>query len=98
MAEIPDSQTYENYLADIVELFRENGQAAMARAKSDPAQALFHEGRALAYAEALSSMQSRADIFGLRLDEIGLSGFDPVAEISAVEESRSDDRTRDRSE
>lgn len=74
MAEPPDIRTNENYLVDIVKLLREGArrrwQRQIGECRVTCGGCLVHEGVALAHAAVLSTMQSQANIFGLRMREI----------------------------
>ena len=45
---------------------------------SRPEEARYHEGREMAYVEALLRMQSQADAFMIPREELGLADFDPL--------------------
>lgn len=71
----PDSAAY---IRDLVHLFREAAAEAQRDKKSFPDSAGYHEGREMAYVEALLWMQSQADAFMIPREDLGMSGFDPL--------------------
>jgi len=71
------------YLRNLGTLLKESALDARARAngaKGTPDGA-FEEGRALAYWEVLSTMQSQALPFQLFLSDLGLEGFNPDRDL-----------------
>lgn len=69
---------YAAYIRDLFYLFREAAAEAQQDKTSRPAEARYHEGREMAYIEALLQMQSQADAFGIVREDVGLAGFDPL--------------------
>lgn len=74
----------EYYVQDVVRLLREAANDARENTRKADEAAGFHGGRALAYAEVLSLMQSLADTFLIPRARLGLDGFDPVADLSEL--------------
>ena len=68
------SNTYQDYLRDLVYVLRERGAAAQAAATHSD----LDRERAFAYAEVLSLMQTQADAFDIPRDDILLGDFDPL--------------------
>jgi hypothetical protein len=66
------------YVRDLFYRFREAAAEAQRNALSRPSEARYHEGRQMAYVEALLLMQSQADAFMLPRGELGMDGFDPL--------------------
>ena len=70
--------TYENYLADSVLLLREMLERAQHDAKRETAEdAEFRSGEAFGLMEALSLLHQQAVAFGLPLEKLNLSGYNP---------------------
>ena len=69
---------YAAYIRDVFYLFREAAAEAQRDKNSRPEEARYHEGREMAYVEALLRMQSQADAFMIPRAEVGLDGFDPL--------------------
>jgi hypothetical protein len=69
---------YAAYIRDLFYLFREAAAEAQREKISRPEEARYHEGRQMAYVEALLRMQTQADAFMVPREEVGLAGFDPL--------------------
>jgi hypothetical protein len=69
---------YAAYIRDLAYMFREAASGARRDKESRPQEARYHEGREMAYIEALLLMQSQADSFMIPREDIGLRGFDPL--------------------
>ena len=70
---------YASYIRDLVYLFRESGaEARRDKTSGKSGDSRYHEGREMAYVEALLFMQSQADAFMIPREELGLDGFDPL--------------------
>jgi hypothetical protein len=72
------SPDYAAYIRDLFYLFREAAAEAQRDKTSLPEEARYHEGREMAYVEALLRMQSQADAFMIPREDVGLAGFDPL--------------------
>lgn len=72
------SRDYAAYIRDLFYLFREAAAEAQRDKERRPEEAAYHEGREMAYVEALLRMQSQADAFMIPREDLGLSGFDPL--------------------
>lgn len=75
--EAVNSETYENYLRDLVYWFKECSEEARIAKTND--FTAFQDGREMAYTEVLLKMQSLADAFDIPLANLGLDNFDPLA-------------------
>ena len=73
----------QSYLRDLVYLLKEEAEKARENSRDEGTGTGFQAGRALAYAEVLSLMQSQADSFLIPRDMLGLEGFDPAADLAA---------------
>ena len=69
---------YVAYIRDLFYMFREAAAEARRDKKLCPEEAAYHEGREMAYVEALLRMQSQADAFMIPREDLGVSGFDPL--------------------
>jgi hypothetical protein len=69
---------YAAYIRDLFYLFREAAARAQRDKATFPTEARFHEGREMAYVEALLRMQSQADAFMIPREDVGLASFDPL--------------------
>lgn len=67
-----------NFLSDLVVLLREKAAEAKdeARIGSD-----YEKGRHFAYYEVLSLIQQQSQAFGIKMEDIGMAGFDPDKDI-----------------
>jgi hypothetical protein len=72
------NRDYAAYVRDLFYLFREAAAEAQRDKERRPEEATYHEGREMAYVEALLRMQSQADAFMIPREDLGLSGFDPL--------------------
>jgi hypothetical protein len=72
-----DTDTYKNYFRDLVYLLRETGAEARRKSRETGKMCEFEQGRAMAYVEVLSLMQSQAVAFQLPREDLLLAGFDP---------------------
>lgn len=62
-------------------MFREAAAEARRTKASRPDQAAYHEGREVAYVEALMLMQSQADAFMMSRQALGMADFDPLNDV-----------------
>ena len=77
-----------SYIRDLVYLLRESAEDANESSRDEGTGEGFHAGRAMAYAEVLSLMQSQADAFLIPRRLLNLDDFDPAEELAR---SRTDD-------
>jgi hypothetical protein len=69
---------YAAYIRDLFYMFREAAAEAQQDKVRCPNEARYHEGREMAYVEALLRMQSQADAFMIPREDVGLAEFDPL--------------------
>ena len=81
----------QSYIRDVVHILRSEAEEARGSSREEGTGTGFQAGRALAYTEVLSWMQSQADSFMIPRDLLGLSGFDPVADLAASATRKSED-------
>ncbi len=75
------SSDVAGYVRDLVHLIREDAaEARRDKAARPPSERLYFEGREAALTEVLLAMQSQADAFLIRREELGLDGFDPLGD------------------
>lgn len=68
----------QDFLFDLVSLFREKAAEAKGEAKVGGD---YEKGRNFAYYEVLSLIFQQAEVFGVDLESIGMSGFDPDKDV-----------------
>jgi hypothetical protein len=66
---------YAPYIRDLFYLFREAAAEAQRGKTCRPEAAQYHEGRQMAYVEALLRMQSQADAFMISREDVGACGL-----------------------
>jgi hypothetical protein len=69
-------QACQSYLRDLIYTLRERGGEATRKRLASSSE--FEEGREVAYREILDHMRSQAEIFGLEMEALGLTGFEPL--------------------
>lgn len=85
---MPDILTYESYLNEICEIFRERAieskrEEDQLRKKKgiESSEYMYRSGHAQAYYEVLSTIRNQAIVMEIPLDILGLENFDPDKEL-----------------
>jgi hypothetical protein len=77
---------YQAYIRDLAFRLREEAKDARENSRDEGTGSGFQAGRALAYAEVLSTMQKQADSFLIPRELLALDGFDPIIDLAREED------------
>jgi hypothetical protein len=71
-----------NYLRDLGHLLKEDAlEAKRVKEEASGEDAVFAQGRSLAYYEVISLMQQQAWAFGISLEDLGLADINPDKDL-----------------